>query len=133
MRRVRPAATESGSADKIGEKAKWNFENAHNILHKVREIVLWGNSDNTSCQSPEVSTSTYQYVPVYTSMYWYELILDCDRPLHHAHIDNIKSVANLSNNEDVFMCSLCFHAQAGYLHLRQPETAGRELEPTTRM
>ena len=41
--------------DKTGEKAKWNFEKAHSILHKVREIVLWGNSDNTSCQAPEVS------------------------------------------------------------------------------
>ena len=33
--------------DKTGEKNKWNFEKAHSILHKVREIVLWGNSDNT--------------------------------------------------------------------------------------
>jgi hypothetical protein len=43
--------------DKTGEKGKWNFEKAHSILHKVREIVLWGNSDNTSCQAPEVCTS----------------------------------------------------------------------------
>ena len=42
--------------DKTGEKAKWNFEKAHRILHKVREIILWGNSDNTSCQGPEVCT-----------------------------------------------------------------------------
>jgi len=42
--------------DKTGEKAKWNFEKAHSILHKVREIILWGNSDNTSCQAPEVCT-----------------------------------------------------------------------------
>ena len=56
--------------DKTGEKAKWNFEKAHSILHKVREIVLWGNSDNTSCQSPEVIHmcmntfvhSTYTYI-----------------------------------------------------------------------
>ena len=47
--------------DKTGEKAKWNFEKAHSILHKVREIVLWGNSDNTSCQAPEV-----QYMCLYT-------------------------------------------------------------------
>jgi hypothetical protein len=40
--------------DKTGEKGKWNFEKAHSILHKVHEIVLWGNSDNTSCQAPEV-------------------------------------------------------------------------------
>ncbi len=29
--------------EKTGEKGKWNFEKAHSILHKVREIVLWGN------------------------------------------------------------------------------------------
>jgi hypothetical protein len=55
--------------EKTGEKAGWNFEKAHSILHKVREIVLWGNSDNTSCQAPEVSTM--QYVLVHTSMYLY--------------------------------------------------------------
>ena len=55
--------------DKTGEKAKWNFVKTHSILHKVREIVLWGNSDNTSCQSPEVCTSIYLYVLVHTSMY----------------------------------------------------------------
>jgi hypothetical protein len=33
----------------------------------------------------------------------------------HTHIANIKTVANLTNNKDVFMCILCFHAQAGYL------------------
>ena len=43
--------------DKTGEKGKWNFEKAHSILHKVREIILWGNSDNTSCQAPEVCTN----------------------------------------------------------------------------
>ena len=45
--------------DKTGEISKWNFEKAHSILHKVRKIVLWGNTDNTSCQSPEVHTSIY--------------------------------------------------------------------------
>jgi hypothetical protein len=48
--------------DKTGEKAKWNFEKAHSILHKVSEIVLWGNSDNTSCQAPEVSTNVYVHI-----------------------------------------------------------------------
>ncbi len=33
----------------------------------------------------------------------------------HAHIENIKTVANHSNNKDVFMCILRFHAHAGYL------------------
>jgi hypothetical protein len=49
--------------EKTGEKGKWNFEKAHSILHKVREIVLWGNSDNTSCQAPEVCT---WYILVHT-------------------------------------------------------------------
>ena len=51
--------------DKTGEKGKWNFEKAHSILHKVREIILWGNSDNCSCQSPEVCICTW-YIPTYT-------------------------------------------------------------------
>ena len=56
--------------DKTGEKSKWNFEKAHSILHKVREIVLWGNSDNCLCQAPEVSgISTYKYILVCTSTY----------------------------------------------------------------
>jgi hypothetical protein len=58
--------------DKTGKKACWNFEKAHSILHKVREIVLWGNLDNTSCQAPEVST--LQYVTVRTSTYLYVLV-----------------------------------------------------------
>ncbi len=32
---------------------------SHEIIHKVCEIVLWGNTDNTSSQSPEVYTSVY--------------------------------------------------------------------------
>jgi hypothetical protein len=66
--------------DKTGEKGKWNFEKAHSILHKVREIILWGNSDNTSCQGPEVcsdisihiqlSITMYLHVPsIYTFLY----------------------------------------------------------------
>ena len=47
------------------QKGKWNFEKAHSILHKVREIILWGNSDNCLCQSPEVCMCTW-YIPIYT-------------------------------------------------------------------
>jgi hypothetical protein len=42
--------------DKSGEKSKWKFENSHSILHKVRKIALWGNTDSTSCQALEVGT-----------------------------------------------------------------------------
>ncbi len=41
------------------------------------DFVMWGWSENTSCQGPE-----------------------------HAHIDIIKSVAHLTNNKDVFLCIL---------------------------
>ena len=44
----------------------------------------------------------------------------------HAHIDNIKQVANLTNNKDVFMCILRFHARAGYLQTY--ETLLKELQ-----
>ena len=33
----------------------------------------------------------------------------------HAHIDNLKTIANLTNNKDVFMCIIRFHALVGYL------------------
>ncbi len=53
--------------DKTGEKGRWNFKKAHSILHKVREIILWGNSDNTSCQAPEVCdiSVVLRYTPIY--------------------------------------------------------------------
>jgi hypothetical protein len=63
--------------DLVGGAQGWNFEKAHSILHKLREIVMWGWSEDTSCQGPE-----------------------------HAHIDMIKSVAHLTNNKDVSLCIL---------------------------
>jgi hypothetical protein len=70
--------------DRVGGAKGWNFEKAHSILHKVREIIMWGWSENTSCQGPE-----------------------------HAHIDLIKSVAHLTNNKDVFLCILRYHCRGG--------------------
>ncbi len=99
-----------------GEKEKWSFEKAHSILHMVSDIVLWGNSDNTSCQAPEVHT---WYILVHTSTYLvhtqYILNSSDNEFCQHAHIENFKTVANLTNNKDVFMCILCFHALVGYL------------------
>lgn len=43
----------------------------------------------------------------------------------HAHIENIKTVANLTNNKYLFMCILLFHARAGYL--QHYETLLKEL------
>ena len=89
--------------DKCGEKGRWNFYKAHSILHKVCEIIMWGNSINTSYQSAE-----------------------------HAHRDidliNLKSVAGCrgANNKDVFMCILRFHPRLAYLQHYQ--TLLQELE-----
>jgi hypothetical protein len=72
--------------DRVGGAKGWNFEKAHSILHKVREIVMWGWSENTSCQGPE-----------------------------HAHIELIKSVAHLTNNKEVFLCILRYHCRHGLI------------------
>ncbi len=48
--------------DKTGEKGKWNFKKTHSILHKVSEMVLWGNLDNPSCQAVKVCPSIYLYM-----------------------------------------------------------------------
>jgi hypothetical protein len=72
--------------DRVGGALGWNFEKAHSILHKVREIDMWGWSENTSCQG-----------------------------LEHAHIDLIKNVAHLTNNKDVFMCILRYHCRHGFV------------------
>ncbi len=90
---------------------------------------LWGNTDNTSCQAPEVCP--LQYVLVCTSTYWYVLVCTGMYLYHiyfwqHAHIENIKTVDNLSNNKDVSMCILRFHARAGYL--QHYETLLKEID-----
>ena len=62
------------------------------------------------------------YIHVYTYLYWYSAWMLVSQ---HAHIENIKTVANLTNNKDVFMCILRFHARAGYL--QHYETLLKEL------
>lgn len=41
----------SNLPEKTGEATGWNFEKAHSILHKVREIILYGWSENYSTQA----------------------------------------------------------------------------------
>ena len=48
--------------DKAGEKAKWNFEKAHSILHKVLRLCC-----GVSRTTPHVKR--LRYIPVRTSMY----------------------------------------------------------------
>ncbi len=38
---------------KNGVANAWKFEKAHNMLHKVRELILFGWSENFSTQGPE--------------------------------------------------------------------------------
>ena len=51
---------------------------------------------------------SYRYIPWYTELSFFFV-------QKHVHIENIKTVANLNNNKDVFVCILHFHARAGYL------------------
>ena len=90
--------------DKTGERSQWNFEKAHSVLHKVRDLMMWGWSELTSCQGPE-----------------------------HAHIDLLKSVAHLTNNKDIFLCILRYHARRAHLqHLELLlEDIKRDLEGTS--
>ena len=68
----------------------WKFEKAHSILHKVRELILFGWSENFSTQGPE-----------------------------HCHIDFIKKIAHCTNNKDVFLTILRYHVREGHLQYLQ--------------
>ena len=79
--------------DRTGGAEGWNFEKAHSILHKVRDILLFGWSENFGHQGPE-----------------------------HGHIDNCKKLANCTNNKDVYLTVLRAHAREGHLqYLRSLE------------
>ena len=72
--------------DKNGVQNAWKFEKAHSILHKVRELILFGWSENFSTQGPE-----------------------------HCHIDFIKKIAHCTNNKEVFLTILRYHVREGHL------------------
>ena len=76
--------------EKNGVKNAWKFEKAHSILHKVRELILFGWSENFSTQGPE-----------------------------HCHIDFVKKVAHCTNNKDVFLTILRYHVREGHLQYLQ--------------
>jgi hypothetical protein len=78
---------------RTGGPEGWNFEKAHSILHKVRDILLFGWSENFSHQGPE-----------------------------HGHIDNCKRLANCTNNKEVYLTVLRAHSREGHLqYLRSLE------------
>ena len=72
--------------EKNGVTNAWKFEKAHSILHKVRELILFGWSENFSTQGPE-----------------------------HCHIDFIKKIAHCTNNKEVFLTILRYHVREGHL------------------
>jgi hypothetical protein len=85
---------------KSGEVNAWKFEKAHSILHKVRDLILFGWTENFSTQGPE-----------------------------HCHIDFCKKVASCTNNKDVFLCILRHHVREGhlqYLQQLQADLAGED-------
>jgi hypothetical protein len=72
--------------EKNGVTNSWKFEKAHSILHKVRELILFGWSENFSTQGPE-----------------------------HCHIDFVKKIAHCTNNKEVFLTILRYHVREGHL------------------
>lgn len=76
----------SNLPEKNGVTNAWKFEKAHSILHKVRELILFGWSENFSTQGPE-----------------------------HCHIDFVKKIAHCTNNKEVFLTILRYHVREGHL------------------
>jgi len=72
--------------EKNGVANGWKFEKAHSILHKVRELILFGWAENFSTQGPE-----------------------------HCHIDFVKKIAHCTNNKEVFLTILRHHVREGHL------------------
>jgi hypothetical protein len=71
--------------DRTGGVKGWNFEKAHGILHKVRDILLLGWSENFSHQGPE-----------------------------HNHTDNCKRLADCTNNKEANLTVLRAHSREGH-------------------
>ena len=93
----------SNFPEKNGVTNAWKFEKAHSILHKVREIILFGWSENFSTQGPE-----------------------------HCHIDFVKKIAQCTNNKEVFLTILRYHVREGhlqYLLKLRADLNGEEDEP----
>jgi hypothetical protein len=118
----------SNLPDKTGEAAGWNFEKAHSILHKVREILLYGWSENFSTQAI-ILYIIYDFI--------YDFIYDCMSELvckfiqgpEHCHIDFCKRLAHCTNNKDVFLCIMRWHVRAAHLqYLRSLDVDAADAE-----
>ena len=107
-----------------GGKQGWNFEKAHSILHKVREIILHGWSENYSTQVCDLNI-IYDIICDRISI---TLSFQCQGP-EHCHIDFCKSLSRCINNKDTFLCVMRWHVRAGhlqYLHSLDTDAADND-------
>ena len=81
-----------------GGKQGWNFEKAHSILHKVREIILYGWLENYSTQVSDLNI-IYDIICDRISI---TLSFQCQGP-EHCHIDFCKRLSRCINNKDTFL------------------------------
>ncbi len=72
--------------EKNGVTNTWKFEKEHSILHKSRELILFGWSENFSTQGPE-----------------------------YYHIDFVKKIAHCTNNKELFQTILQYHVRKSHL------------------
>ena len=114
----------SNLPDKTGEAAGWNFEKAHSILHKVREILLYGWSENFSTQAIVlhfICDVIYDII--------YDFVCKIIQGPEHCHIDFCKRLAHCTNNKDVFLCIMRWHVRAGHLqYLRSLDVDAADAE-----
>ena len=93
--------------DKTGQESGWKIEKAHSILHKAREIIMFGWSENFSTQVYNMLYSMQCYIQI-------EMTCRSQGP-EHCHIDFIKNLADCTNNKDVFLTILRWHVRAGHI------------------
>jgi hypothetical protein len=74
---------------RTGGPEGWSFKKAHSILHKVRNIILFGWFENICHQGPE-----------------------------HGHIDNCKRLPDSTNNKEVYLTVLRLRAHSREGHLQ---------------
>lgn len=112
--------------EKTGEAAGWQFEKAHSILHKVREIILFGWSENFSTQA--CLHFIYDFIHVFIIENTVMVKFDVQGP-EHCHIDFLKRLGKCTNNKEVFSCILRWHIRAGHLqYLRSLDAAAAEAD-----
>jgi hypothetical protein len=108
--------------DKTGQESGWKIEKAHSILHKAREIIMFGWSENFSTQV---------YNTLYNMLYDDAMTTACPfQGPEHCHIDFLKDLGECTNNKDVFLTILRWHVRSG--HIQYLRTLQTDLEDADR-